>query len=71
MSRVRPYKQMIARIKFLRGVAIIILLLSLCAATMYNDFRMLSMNQTNDQLVMKNIISQVNNQTITAHFMRL
>lgn len=66
MSRVRPYKQMIARIKFLRGVAIIILLLSLCAATMYNDFRMLSMNQTNDQLVIKNIISQVNNQTITA-----
>jgi len=66
MSRERPYKQTIARIKFLRGVAIIILMISLCLATMYNDFRMLTLNQKNEQLVLENIISQVNNQTIIA-----
>ena len=66
MSRDRPYKQTIARIKFLRAVAIIILMVSLCAATLYNDFRMLTLNQKNKQLVLENIISQVNNQTILA-----
>lgn len=66
MRRDRSYKQTIARIKFLRAVAIIILMISLCAATMYNDFRLLTLNQKNEQLVLQNIISQVNNQTILA-----
>ena len=66
MRRDRPYKQTIARIKFLRAVAIVILMIGLCVATLYNDFRMLTLNQKNEQLVLENIISQVNNQTILA-----
>lgn len=54
----------IARLKYLRGLSIILLLIGLCLSSLYNDYRLLKLNQEKNTLLLANLIAEVNNQTI-------
>lgn len=64
MRRQPPSQEYIARIKYLRGLSIILLLIGLCLVSLYNDYRLLKVNQEKNTLFIANIISEVNNQTV-------
>lgn len=54
----------INRIKFLRGLSIILLLIGLCLSSLYNDYRLLKLNQEKNIIQLTNILAEINNQTI-------
>ena len=66
MKRQPPSQAYIARLKYLRGLSIILLLIGLCLSSLYNDYRLLKVNQEKNTLLLANIIAEVNNQTITS-----
>ena len=66
MKRQSPSQAHIARLKFLRGLSIILLLIGLCLSSLYNDYRLLKLNQEKNTLLLANIIAEVNNQTVTS-----
>lgn len=66
MKRQSTSQAHIARLKFLRGLSIILLLIGLCLSSLYNDYRLLKLNQEKNTLLLANIIAEVNNQTVTS-----
>ena len=66
MKRQPPSQAYIARLKYLRGLSIILLLIGLCLSSLYNDYRLLKVNQEKNTLLLANIIAEVNNQTVTS-----
>ena len=66
MKRQPPSQAYIARLKYLRGLSIILLLIGLCLSSLYNDYRLLKVNQAKSTILLANIIAEVYNQTITS-----
>ena len=64
MRRQPLSQKYINRIKFLRGLSIILLLIGLCLSSLYNDYRLLKLNQEKNTLLLTNILAEINNQTI-------